>query len=99
MMYYRSIYMSDSPIATQLFQMENSSAVNSSKQASGYYVPNLLDNAKALLSQLGFGNVQARDLLSLLSPDPLDDALHIMADVRAYFQGLHCKPTCQLALT
>jgi hypothetical protein len=51
--------------------------------------PEFAENAvRALsaLSGLGF-DVKAPELLKLLPPDPLEPALHIMATVRAYFQG------------
>ncbi|KAJ6564726.1 P-loop containing nucleoside triphosphate hydrolase protein [Mycena capillaripes] len=39
-----------------------------------------------LLSSIGLSGVTANDLVKLLTPDPMDPALNIMADVRAYFQ-------------
>jgi len=45
--------------------------------------------AKALagLAEAGLSGVTAQDLPKLLPPDRMEPALHIMADVRAYFQG------------
>lgn len=39
------------------------------------------------LSEIGMTGIQAMDLPKLLPPDLYDPALHIMATVRAYFQG------------
>lgn len=41
----------------------------------------------AALPQIGITGTQAIDLAKLLSTDPMDPALAIMAGVRAYFQG------------
>lgn len=42
--------------------------------------------ALSSLTEIGF-SVKASELLKLLPPDPWEPALHIMATVRAYFQG------------
>ena len=39
------------------------------------------------LARLGLHSVDASSLASLLPPDPMEPAIEIMADVRAYFQG------------
>jgi hypothetical protein len=39
------------------------------------------------LPQVGINGVKPVDLAKLLPSDPMDQALHIMAGVRAYFQG------------
>ena len=39
------------------------------------------------LAKLGFRSVEASSLAALLPPDPMEPAIGIMADVRAYFQG------------
>jgi hypothetical protein len=39
------------------------------------------------LAKLGLHSVDASSLASLLPPDPMEPAIEIMADVRAYFQG------------
>jgi hypothetical protein len=39
------------------------------------------------LTKMGLGQVDASSLANLLPPDPMDPAIEIMADVRAYFQG------------
>lgn len=44
------------------------------------------------LLEIKMSGVKPEDLLKLLPPDPMDPALVIMADVRAYFQG---KRVCQ----
>jgi len=38
--------------------------------------------------EIGFGKVEAVSLIRLQDPDPMDEAIEIMADVRAYFQGM-----------
>jgi len=52
-------------------------------------VPELTGIAKALscLAEIGIVGLGAEDLPKLLPPDPMEPALGIMADVRAYFQG------------
>lgn len=39
-----------------------------------------------LLALHGFGALTAADLARLQAPDPFEDELHVMADVRAYFR-------------
>ena len=39
------------------------------------------------LAALGFPNVDPSTLPRLLPPDPMESAIEIMAEVRAYFQG------------
>ena len=41
------------------------------------------------LAEMGMPGVRASDLPKLLASDPLEPALHIMATVRAYFQGTY----------
>lgn len=43
------------------------------------------------LAEMGMSGVTAYDLPKLLPPDPMEPALAIMADVRAYFQGLSSR--------
>lgn len=51
-------------------------------------MPTALDRALRALGELGLRNLEAKDLLTLLRSDPEEDALFIMANVRAYFQGM-----------
>jgi hypothetical protein len=46
-----------------------------------------LDDAIVSLTRLGLRSVDASSLAALLPPDPMEPAIGIMADVRAYFQG------------
>ena len=46
-----------------------------------------LNEAIASLAKLGLRSVEASSLAALLPPDPMEAAIGIMADVRAYFQG------------
>src|SRR6266576_6288121 len=39
------------------------------------------------LTRMGLEQANASSLANLLPPDPMDPAIEIMADVRAYFQG------------
>ncbi|KAI9465219.1 P-loop containing nucleoside triphosphate hydrolase protein [Lactarius psammicola] len=45
-----------------------------------------LNEAIAALAKLGLRSVEASSLAALLPPDPMEPAIGIMADVRAYFQ-------------
>jgi hypothetical protein len=47
-----------------------------------------LNETMSGLAKLGFGSVETSSLAALLPPDPMEPAIGIMADVRAYFQGL-----------
>ncbi|KAI0032843.1 P-loop containing nucleoside triphosphate hydrolase protein [Vararia minispora EC-137] len=46
----------------------------------------LLNTAMSSIQSLGFRNFTANDIPRLLPPDPMESAIEIMADVRAYFQ-------------
>ena len=46
-----------------------------------------LEIALSALANLGLTHLEAEDLLTLMPPNPEEDALFIMANVRAYFQG------------
>ncbi|KZV69812.1 hypothetical protein PENSPDRAFT_753099 [Peniophora sp. CONT] len=48
--------------------------------------PTPLERALSALGELGLAHLEAKDLLTLLRSDPEEDALFIMANVRAYFQ-------------
>jgi len=67
---------------------ENSPPSTGHRKLSGP-VPQLTGIAKVLssLAEIGIVGVKAEDLPKLLPPDPMEPALGIMADVRAYFQG------------
>ncbi|KAH9485773.1 Interferon-induced GTP-binding protein Mx2 [Psilocybe cubensis] len=56
--------------------------------------------AKALagLAEAGLSGVAAHDLAKLLPPDPMEPALNIMADVRAYFQVAYKRFTDNVPL-
>ena len=53
----------------------------------GGYMPTGVGKVLAGLLEINMSGVKPEDLLKLLPPDPMDPALIIMADVRAYFQG------------
>lgn len=46
-----------------------------------------LSRVTSSLAALGFSNVDPSTLPRLLPPDPMESAIEIMAEVRAYFQG------------
>ena len=46
-----------------------------------------LNEAMSSLTRMGLHGVNASSLASLLPPDPVEPAVGIMADVRAYFQS------------
>jgi hypothetical protein len=46
-----------------------------------------VSEAISSLAKLGFRSIDAPSLVALLPPDPMEPAIGIMADVRAYFQG------------
>lgn len=46
-----------------------------------------VNEAMSSLARLGFRSIDASSLVALLPPDPMEPAIGIMADVRAYFQG------------
>ena len=55
---------------------------------NGTYDRNNFENAVSYLSRLGFpSDLKRDDLLRLLKPDASEEALDIMAEVRAYYQG------------
>jgi hypothetical protein len=47
----------------------------------------LVSRVTSTLAALGFSNVDPSTLPRLLPPDPMESAIEIMAEVRAYFQG------------
>jgi hypothetical protein len=46
-----------------------------------------MSDALSSLTRMGLDQANASIFANLLSPDPMDPAIEIMADVRAYFQG------------
>jgi hypothetical protein len=51
----------------------------------------LVSNVTSALAALGLSNVDPSTLPRLLPPDPMESAIEIMAEVRAYFQGSDCS--------
>jgi Dynamin GTPase effector domain len=49
-----------------------------------------ISNVTSSLAQLGLHSVTASSLPRLLPLDPMESAIEIMAEVRAYFQGTEC---------
>ncbi len=58
------------------------SFVNGAYDTSSYFT-----NALANLRSMGFQGLTRQDLLRLLKPDGDEEALEIMAECRAYYQG------------
>ncbi len=46
-----------------------------------------INEAISALAKIGLRSIDASSLAALLPPDPMEPAIGIMADVRAYFQG------------
>ena len=59
---------------------------NIENKADGNMVATM-NNAIAYLSMMGLEGADSAGLANLLPSDPMDPAIEIMADVRAYFQG------------
>jgi hypothetical protein len=50
--------------------------------------PTGIDKIMSGFLEVGVGGIQPADLPKILPSDPMEPALEIMADVRAYFQGM-----------
>ncbi len=57
--------------------------------AAQYATTANITNAISALTAIGIEGIKANDLAKLLPPDQMEPALSIMAEVRAYFQGMH----------
>ena len=57
------------------------------REASVPAGPTGIGKVLAGLAEMGLRQVKAEDIPKLLPPDKMQPALHIMSDVRAYFQG------------
>ena len=57
------------------------------KEATDQEFTNVLNAVMANLSSLGFEGIKSEHLPKLLPTELKDDALEIMAEVRAYYQG------------
>ncbi|THH04716.1 hypothetical protein EW146_g10107 [Bondarzewia mesenterica] len=62
-------------------------------------MPSALDKTLAALNELGIRDVLPISLAKLLPPDPMDEAIEIMADVRAYFQVAYKRFVDNLTMT
>jgi len=65
-----------------------SSSSNSSLKMSFNGLPTGIAKVLAGLAEMGINGVKPEDLPKLLPADKMEPALAIMADVRAYFQGM-----------
>lgn len=70
--------------AIQRYKVTSIPAPSSSRHVAE---PTGIAKALAGLAEAGLSGVSAHDLAKLLPPDPMEPALNIMADVKAYFQG------------
>lgn len=62
---------------------------NAVKSTSSFGDPATTGLAKVLtgLAEMGLVGIKPEDVPKLLPPDRMEPAIHIMSDVRAYFQG------------
>jgi len=65
-------------------QMAESSFINTIQSEESEH---LVSKVISTLAALGLPNVDCSTLPRLLPPDPMESAIEIMAEVRAYFQG------------
>ncbi len=65
----------------------NTGAFGSPNRGAVAVASNPIATALGALAALGIHGVSANDLSKLLPSDPMEPAINIMADVRAYFQG------------
>ena len=69
-------------------------------RAGGEYdVPSGIEKILAGAVEVGITGTKAEDVARLLAPDAMEPALHIMADVRAYFQSLSTNQHFKTPLT
>ena len=62
---------------------------------NGLHDQDCFENAVSYLNRLGFpSDLKRDDLLRLLKPDASEEALDIMAEVRAYYQGQYLLYCC-----
>lgn len=75
--------------AIKSYNEQSQQPVTFTTNRNGSVVPPPTGIGKVLagLAEIGMSGVNAHDLAKLLPPDPMEPALNIMADVRAYFQG------------
>ena len=67
----------------------SSQALAARQMNAGYNVqPTGVAKVIASLAEIGMSGIRAEDLAKLFPPDKMEPALEIMADVRAYFQGM-----------
>ena len=64
-----------------------SSFIRNLEDGNNSSMMNAVNETISSLAKLGLHSVDASSLASLLPPDPMEPAIEIMADVRAYFQG------------
>ena len=64
-----------------------SSVIRNLEDNNGSSMKLIVNEVIASLAKLGIRSVEPLSLAALLPPDPMEPAIGIMADVRAYFQG------------
>ena len=86
--YYRGCRRTDHD-GTLMSKLEDYKPYQKSKTVVTLPTEFQLSTAKVLsgLAELGIHGIKPTDLPKLLPSDPMEPALHIMASVRAYFQG------------
>jgi len=76
--YYRALHRTHNSGSNSVIQ----SFINGAYDGSHHF-----NNAVSYLSQIGFPGLTRQDLLRLLKPDRDEEAMEIMAECRAYYQG------------
>ena len=66
---------------------------------TGFEVPSGIEKILAGAVEVGITGTKAEDVARLLAPDAMEPALHIMADVRAYFQSVSINQQFMTLLT
>ena len=93
---YRSKFLAHYRGARESYQqpdvMRTIQSYSSTQAARAYQFsngqPTGIAKVIASLAEIGMGGIRAEDLAKLFPPDKMEPALEIMADVRAYFQGM-----------
>jgi hypothetical protein len=92
---YKSKYLARYRVERKVHS-DNGANSNLRDFINGGYDPNsLLTTVTSYLQQMGFpSDLKREDLLRLLKPDASEEALGIMAEVRAYYQGRYLLYYC-----
>ena len=86
------------PDVMKTIQTYSSSSI-AARQVNAYNGPTGVAKVMASLAEIGMNGVRPDDLAKLLPSDKMEPALAIMADVRAYFQGMFPFPVLYFFLS